>query len=82
MKSYFKQNLISQLCEGGQPKVFRAKFHGKDVAIKFISFNKNKDGHNGCHEFFEQEKFSELKLPKFYMTLNEQKGEKYPTFSS
>ena len=49
--------------EGGQAKVFKAKFHGKDVAMKFIPLDHAKDGYEyrydsyGCHEFYEQEKF-------------------------
>ena len=34
VKSNFKPNLISQLGEGGQAKVFKGKFHGKDAWTK------------------------------------------------
>ena len=49
--------------EGGQAKVFKAKFHGKDVAMKFIPLDHAKDGYKyerssyGCHEYDYQEKF-------------------------
>ena len=48
--------------EGGQAKVFKAKFHGKDVAMKFISLDHVKSNYRyecnsiGCHEFYGQEK--------------------------
>ena len=49
--------------EGGQAKVFKAKFHGKDVAMKFIPLDIVKDNYEykdysyGCHEFIQQEMF-------------------------
>ena len=61
IQSNFKPKLISQLGEGGQSKVFEAKFHGKAVAMKYIPLDKIKDGYKydmhsyGCHEFYEQE---------------------------
>ena len=36
LKSNFKPSLVSDLGKGGQAKVFKATFHGKDVAMKFI----------------------------------------------
>ena len=51
------------LGEGGQAKVYKAKFHGKDVAMKFIPLDHAKEGYEynfgsyGCHEFVQQEKF-------------------------
>ena len=66
LKSNFKPNLISQLGEGGQAKVFKAKFHDNDVAMKYIPLDKVKDGYEyeeisyGCHEFYMQEKFSAI----------------------
>ena len=63
IESNFKPKLISQLGEGGQAKVFKGEFHGKDVAIKYIPLDKVKDGYKytlvsyGCSEFNEQEKF-------------------------
>ena len=63
MKSNFKPKLISQLGEGGQAKVFKGEFHGKDVAMKYIPLDKVKDeykfnwGSYGCSEFYNQEKF-------------------------
>ena len=63
MKSNFKPKLISQLGEGGQAKVFKGKYHGKDVAMKYIPLDKVKDGYQydnrnyGCEEFYEQGKF-------------------------
>ena len=59
----FQPKLESQLGEGGQAKVFKAKFHGKDVAMKYIPLDHKKDnyeyhrGSYGCHEFNEQEMF-------------------------
>ena len=50
--------------EGGQAKVFKAKFHEKDVAMKYIPLDNVKDGYEyksgsyGCHEFHYQEKLS------------------------
>ena len=67
MKSNFKPNLISQLGEGGQAKVFKATFHGKEVAMKYIPLDKFKHdyqydyGSYGCNEFDMQEKFRELR---------------------
>ena len=52
----------SDLGEGGQAKVFKAKFHGKDVAMKYIPLDHVKDDYKydgyeyGCHEFYWQEK--------------------------
>ena len=49
---------------GGQAKVFKAKFHGKDVAMKYVPLDHVKDDYEfkfdsyGCHEFWNQEKFS------------------------
>ena len=49
--------------EGGQAKVFKATFHGKKVAMKYIPLDHVRDGYKydegsyGCHEFFWQEKF-------------------------
>ena len=63
MKRNFEPKLISKLGEGGQAKVFKAKFHGKDVAMKYIPLDKVKDGYKyesrdyGCDEFSYQEKF-------------------------
>ena len=60
----FKPKLISYLGKGGQAKVFKAKFHGKDVAMKYIPLDSVKDGYDyrrssyGCHEFWNQEKFT------------------------
>ena len=54
--------LISKLGEGGQAKVFKAKFHGKDVVMKYIPLDKVKHEYGykttsyGCNEFYEQEK--------------------------
>ena len=59
--------MVSQLGEGGQAKVFTAKFHGKEVAMKYIALDKVKNKYEykttsyGCNEFYVQEKFSELK---------------------
>ena len=63
IESNFKPNLVSQLGEGAQAKVFKAKFHGKDVAMKYIPLDKAKYnyqyewGSYGCLEFFYQKKF-------------------------
>ena len=77
IKSNFKPNLVSTLGEGGQAKVFKAKFHGKDVAIKYIPLDKVKDSYEykhsnyGCDEYFTQEKFWELQKLKFSQTLSQ-----------
>ena len=61
-KSDFEPKLESQLGEGGQAKVFKAKFHGQDVAMKYVPLDKVKDNYEykrnsyGCHEFYQQEK--------------------------
>ena len=58
--------MISKLGEGGQAKVFKGRFHGKDVAIKYIPLDKIKDEYEydsasyGCNEFYLQEKFLRL----------------------
>ena len=63
IKSNFKPKLISLLGEGGQAKVFKAKFHGLQVAMKYIPLDKVKDGYKytydsyGCNELYSQEKF-------------------------
>ena len=63
IESNFKPRLVSELGEGGQAKVFKAKFHGKEVAMKYIPLDKVKDEYEykydsyGCGEFFYQEKF-------------------------
>ena len=62
-KSHFKPKLESKLGEGGQAKVFKAKFHCKFVAMKYVPLDHVKDGYEydwssyGCHEYFHQEKF-------------------------
>ena len=61
IESNFKPKLISKLGEGGQAKVFKAKFHGKDVAMKYIPLDKARAGYKydwkdyGCSEFCTQE---------------------------
>ena len=63
IKSDFKPKLVSPLGEGGQAKVFKGKFHGKEVAMKYIPLDKVKDEYQydyesyGCEEFYDQEKF-------------------------
>ena len=62
-ESNFKPNLVSNLGEGGQAKVFKAEFHGKKVAMKYIPLDKVKNQYKydynsyGCEEFYDQEKF-------------------------
>ena len=62
-ESNFKPTLVSGLGEGGQAKVFKAKFHGKDVAMKYIPLDQAKDVYKydyesyGCNEFYYQEEF-------------------------
>ena len=62
--SNFKPKLKSILGEGGQAKVFKAEFHGSDVAMKYIPLDKLKDGYTyqathsyGCYEVYQQERF-------------------------
>ena len=72
IESNFKPNLMSVLGEGGQAKVFKATFHGKDVAMKYIPLDKFKDTYTfdwasyGCHEYYEQEKFFIVCMFLFY----------------
>ena len=60
--SAFKPDLIEELGQGGFAKVFKAKFHGKHVAMKFIPLDKVKhsyaydDESYGLHEYVNQEK--------------------------
>ena len=69
MKSTFKPDLIEPLGEGGFAKVFKAKFHGTIVAMKYIPLDKVKDGYEysfdsyGLHEYNNQEK---VYLSAFY----------------
>ena len=55
-------SLIGELGEGGFAKVFKAKFHAKDVAMKYIPLDKVKDQYQyysfsyGLHELYNQEK--------------------------
>ena len=66
IESHFKPKLISKLGEGGQAKVYKATFHGEDVAMKYIPLDKVKDEYEykttsyGCNEFYVQEKFQEM----------------------
>ena len=62
MKSAFKPDLIEELGQGGFAKVFKANFHGKHVAMKYIPLDKVKNDYKyekesyGCHEYYYQEK--------------------------
>ena len=62
LKSKFKPRLQSKLGEGGQAKVFKGEFHGKDVAMKYVPLDHVKKNYEfdvwsfGCHEFDQQEK--------------------------
>ena len=53
---------MEELGEGGFAKVFKAKFHGQLVAMKYIPLDKVKENYQytpisyGCHEYCEQEK--------------------------
>lgn len=59
IESNFKPKLESQLGEGAQAKVFKAKFHGQDVAMKYIPLDSVKNGYDyshlryGCQEYAE-----------------------------
>lgn len=65
-KRAFKPDLIEPLGQGGFAKVFKAKFHGKICAMKYIPLDKVKDsytfdvGSYGLHEYVSQEKFRKL----------------------
>ena len=72
MSSYFrnfwhyKKHFQAEIGVGvgrGQAKVYKAKFHGKDVAMKYIPLDHVENGYRynsyGCHEFDQQEKFFE-----------------------
>ena len=62
VKSAFKPDLIEELGEGDFAKVFKAKFHGKHVAMKYIPLDKVKEDYQyrtksyGFHEYYNQEK--------------------------
>ena len=49
--------------EGGQAKVFKARFHRKEVAMKYVPLDHVRSNYAyrcdsyGCHEFDLQEKF-------------------------
>ena len=61
VKSTFKPDLIEELGQGGFAKVFKANFHGKHVAMKYIPLDKVKNDYEyrvhsyGCHEYVLQE---------------------------
>ena len=54
--------MIEELGEGGFAKVFKAKFHGQLVAMKYIPLDKVIENYEykydsyGCHEYNHQEK--------------------------
>ena len=60
-KSRFKPDLIEPIGQGGFAKLFKAKFHGDFVAMKYIPLDKVKDGYEydknsyGFHEYQNQE---------------------------
>ena len=64
--SAFEPDLIELLGEGGFAKVFKANFHGRVVAMKYIPLDKIKDGYEfketsyGFHEYANQEKVYSL----------------------
>ena len=53
---------MEELGKGGFAKVFKAKFHGKIVAMKYISLDKVKNDYKyseksyGCHEYCNQDR--------------------------
>ena len=61
-KSGFKPDLIEPIGQGGYAKVFKARFHGSFVAMKYIPLDKVKDEYAyktvsyGLHEYFNQVK--------------------------
>ena len=63
IKRNFKPKLKSLLGQGGQAKVFKAEFHGEDVAMKYVPLDKFKNDYQyeyksyGVHEFQNQETF-------------------------
>ena len=69
-KSTFKPDLVEELGEGGYAKVFKANFHRKSVAMKFIPLDKVADSYEyntfsyGSHEYYNQEKFGQYSLDK------------------
>ena len=68
IESNFKPKLESQLGEGGQAKVFKAKFHGQKVAMKYIPLDSIKSGYKysyltyGCHEVYQQGKVLKFRI--------------------
>ena len=53
---------------GGQAAVYKAKFHGKRVAIKFIPTDKETKRFDqqsyGCAEYVNQERFHRILIPQ------------------
>ena len=66
--------------EGGQAKVFKAKFHDKYVAMKYVPLDHVKHIYKyteicyGCHEFYEQEKLL-IGVMTFFSIVNFDKDE-------
>ena len=54
--------MIEELGQGGFAKVFKAKFHGKIVAMKYIPLDRVKEDYKyeiesyGCHEYCNQDR--------------------------
>ena len=73
--------MIGPLGEGGFAKVFKAKFHGKDVAMKYIPLDKVKNGYQyrkgsyGLHEYINQEQVCSRSIKEVKMKLNSTKVE-------
>ena len=61
--SNFKPTLIEQIGQGGHAAVFKARFHGQEVAMKYIPLDKNKKSYEykpssyGIHEYANQVQF-------------------------
>ena len=70
-ESAFFPKLKSKLGEGGQAKVFKATFHQKCVAMKYVPLDHIKDNFlfepntYGCHEYWHQEKLMTRSIQKF-----------------
>ena len=73
IKSNFKPNLKQLIAEGGHSKIFKATFHGRNVAIKYVPLDKMRSSYTyerdsyGCHEFDNQERIQNERFGLFQL---------------